>query len=179
MRRRRCDPQRVANVGLAEERRRDGVTAATESLISISLRFCRRRVVLLADEMLEHLGRPGDRSLHALKKRGHHGRIGAVRDFERGQLRVLDHRRHEIMDLRPRARVDTARKGSMAAENALLEAPARRFGRLAVSEVGEQQDITQHPVRRGADRVRPHEHGLRFAVYAFEPRLAAPRPSLG
>ena len=41
----------------------------------------------------------------------------------------------------------------------VLEPAAGRFGRLAVRDIGEQQDESEHAVRRRKNRIAAHEHG--------------------
>ena len=136
--------------------------------------FERRRLVAHEGNLREHLGRARDRKPHALQQRRHAGDIDAVGDFQRRELRVLDHARHEVLEPEVVLRIHRAAAPAMGLRNAFLKPPPRRLGRLAVGQVREQQHEPEHAIGRGLHGVGAHQQRANFAIGAAQARLAAP-----
>ena len=92
----------------------------------------------MADQVIEHLCGAVDRGPNAVQHLYHSGSVDTVGDFQRGELRVFQNRREEVLidQIGFGAEFDAGHAGVI--DQAFLETAPGRLGRSAIGDIGEQ-----------------------------------------
>ena len=124
--------------------------------------------------MLQHLGGAQRRSAHTFQHLGNPRRFDPVGDLQRRQLRVLDHRRQQVLIDKVCLAIEPHAGDAMALDDAFLKPAARGLRRLAVGDVRKNQHEAEHAVARRLHGIGAYHQRHVAIAGAAQHQLAAP-----